>query len=282
MTLDARKRALLCESALNRKVLEVELGQWHVRTARWETRASTAQKSLELSQPHRPRFCSAKIFLGAGDCAGLLQFSEVVVNTPLKFGTDGWRAVIAEDFTFANVDRVTQASADYWNANPPPNTRKKIIVGYDRRFLSDQFARRAAEVLTANGFQVVLTSEPTPTPAVSYAVKAQDAAGGVMITASHNPPSFNGFKLKAHFGGSAEPVHVPGDRGAARQESSARDGAELRRPRSLISARHITRLSRNWLISSRSRARRSSSRTMPFSASARVASRNCWPARPAK
>jgi phosphomannomutase len=127
------------------------------------------------------------------------------VNTPLKFGTDGWRAVIAEDFTFANVDRVTQASADYWNANPPPNTRKKIIVGYDRRFLSDQFARRAAEVLTANGFQVVLTSEPTPTPAVSYAVKAQDAAGGVMITASHNPPSFNGFKLKAHFGGSAEP-----------------------------------------------------------------------------
>jgi phosphomannomutase len=127
------------------------------------------------------------------------------VNTPLKFGTDGWRAVIAEDFTFANVDRVTQASADYWNTNPPPNTRKRIIVGYDRRFLSDQFARRAAEVLTANGFQVVLTSAPTPTPAVSYAVKAQDAAGGVMITASHNPPSFNGFKLKAHFGGSAEP-----------------------------------------------------------------------------
>jgi phosphomannomutase len=128
------------------------------------------------------------------------------VNTPLKFGTDGWRAVIAEDFTFANVDRVTQASADYWNANPPPNTQKKIVVGYDRRFLSDQFARRSAEVLAANGFEVVLTSESTPTPAVSYAVKAQNAAGGVMITASHNPPSFNGFKLKAHFGGSAEPV----------------------------------------------------------------------------
>ena len=127
------------------------------------------------------------------------------MNTPLKFGTDGWRAVIAEDFTFANVDRVTQASADYWNANPPPNTKKKIIVGYDRRFLSDQFARRSAEVLSANGFEVVLTSAPTPTPAVSYAVKAQNAAGGVMITASHNPPSFNGFKLKADFGGSAEP-----------------------------------------------------------------------------
>lgn len=128
------------------------------------------------------------------------------MNTPLKFGTDGWRAVIAEDFTFANVDRVTQASADYWNANPPPNTEKKIIIGYDRRFLSDQFARRSAEVLAANGYDVVLTSAPTPTPAVSYAVKAQNAAGGVMITASHNPPSFNGFKLKADFGGSAESV----------------------------------------------------------------------------
>ena len=127
------------------------------------------------------------------------------MNTPLKFGTDGWRAVIAEDFTFANVERVTQAAADYWTANPPPNTRRKIIVGYDRRFLSEQFARRSAEVLAGNGFQVVLTSEPSPTPAVSYAVKALSAVGGVMITASHNPPSFNGFKLKADFGGSAEP-----------------------------------------------------------------------------
>jgi phosphomannomutase len=128
------------------------------------------------------------------------------VNTPLKFGTDGWRAIIAEDFTFANVERVTQASADYWNGAPPPGTVKKIIVGYDRRFLSDQFARRSAEILASNGFEVVLTSQPTPTPAVSYAVKAQKAAGGVMITASHNPASFNGFKLKAYFGGSAEPA----------------------------------------------------------------------------
>lgn len=128
------------------------------------------------------------------------------MNTPLKFGTDGWRAVIAEDFTFANVERVTQAAADYWNNAPPPGTQKKVIVGYDRRFLSDHFARRSAEVLLGNGFSVVLTSEPTPTPAVSYAVKAENSAGGVMITASHNPPSFNGFKLKAAFGGSAEPA----------------------------------------------------------------------------
>ena len=124
----------------------------------------------------------------------------------IKFGTDGWRAVIAEDFTFHNVERVAQATADYWKANPLPNTEREVIVGYDRRFLSDQFARRSAEILSANGFRVILTSQPTPTPAVSYAVKARRAVGGVMITASHNPPAFNGFKLKAHFGGSAEPV----------------------------------------------------------------------------
>ncbi|MEO7298470.1 MAG: phosphoglucomutase/phosphomannomutase family protein [Verrucomicrobiota bacterium] len=124
----------------------------------------------------------------------------------IKFGTDGWRAVIAEDFTFANLDRVAQAAADYWNANPIDGTEKKVVVGYDRRFLSDQFARRVAEVLAGNGFQVTLTSEPTPTPAISLAVKAIRAIGGVMITASHNPPSFNGFKLKAHYGGSADPA----------------------------------------------------------------------------
>jgi phosphomannomutase len=122
----------------------------------------------------------------------------------IKFGTDGWRAVIAEDFTFANVARVSQAAADYWSANPVAGTKKKVIIGYDRRFLSDQFAQRAAEVFAGNGFQVVLTPEPTPTPSVSFAVKHQHAVGGVMITASHNPPAFNGFKLKSYYGGSAD------------------------------------------------------------------------------
>jgi len=122
----------------------------------------------------------------------------------IKFGTDGWRAVIAEEFTFANLERVAQASADYWNAEAAGGTDKKIIIGYDRRFLSDQFARRASEVAAANGFEVLLTNAPTPTPAVSFAVKQNNACGGIMITASHNPPSFNGFKLKAHYGGSAD------------------------------------------------------------------------------
>lgn len=123
----------------------------------------------------------------------------------IKFGTDGWRAVIAEDFTFANVERVAQATADFWKTNPIAGTEMKAIVGYDRRFLSNEFALRTAEILAGNGFQVTLTSEPTPTPAVSYMVKKERAIGGVMITASHNPPSFNGFKLKAHYGGSADP-----------------------------------------------------------------------------
>src|SRR6185295_1053987 len=100
----------------------------------------------------------------------------------IKFGTDGWRAVIAEDFTFANLERVAQATADYWSANSVEGTSNRAVVGYDRRFLSDQFARTTAEILAGNGFRVTLTSEPTPTPAVSLAVKAQKAIGGVMIT----------------------------------------------------------------------------------------------------
>jgi len=122
----------------------------------------------------------------------------------IKFGTDGWRAVIAENFTFSNVERVSQAVADYWSANPVSGTEKKVVVGYDRRFLSNEFGQRAAEVLAGNDFKVILTPDPTPTPSVSFAVKQHNAVGGIMITASHNPPIFNGFKLKAHYGGSAD------------------------------------------------------------------------------
>jgi phosphomannomutase len=129
----------------------------------------------------------------------------------LKFGTDGWRAVIAEDFTFANVARVAQAAADYWkyeSQNPKSavaGRELKVIVGFDRRFFSDRFARTTAEILAGNGFRVVFTPVPSPTPSVSFAVKALSAIGGVMITASHNPPIFNGFKLKSYYGGSSDP-----------------------------------------------------------------------------
>ena len=129
----------------------------------------------------------------------------------IKFGTDGWRAVIAEDFTFANVARVAQAAAEYWKSavrDPKSGVfgrELKVVVGFDRRFFSDGFARSAAEILAGNGFQVVLTPTPTPTPSVSFAVQAQRAVGGVMMTASHNPPIFNGFKLKSFYGGSSDP-----------------------------------------------------------------------------
>src|ERR1051325_4662295 len=123
----------------------------------------------------------------------------------IKFGTDGWRAVIAEDFTFANVARVAQAAADHWKSTPVAGAEKKIVVGFDRRFFSDRFAHTTAEVFAGNGFEVVLTPEPTPTPSVSFAVKQLRAIGGVMITASHNPPIFNGFKLKSYHGGPSSP-----------------------------------------------------------------------------
>jgi phosphomannomutase len=129
----------------------------------------------------------------------------------IKFGTDGWRGVIGEDFTFANVALVAQAAADYWKsevARPKSQVfgrERKVVVGFDRRFFSDGFARTAVEILAGNGFQVVLTSTPTPTPSVSFAVKARRMVGGVMMTGSHNPPIFNGFKLKSFYGGSSDP-----------------------------------------------------------------------------
>lgn len=119
----------------------------------------------------------------------------------IKFGTDGWRAVIGEDFTFANVARVAQAAADYWSANLVSGTELKVVIGYDRRFFSDRFAQTTAEVFAGNDYQVILTPVPTPTPSVSFAVKDEGAVGGVMMTASHNPPIFNGFKLKSDYGG---------------------------------------------------------------------------------
>jgi phosphomannomutase len=129
----------------------------------------------------------------------------------IKFGTDGWRAVIAQDFTFENVARVAQATAQFWKAeiqNPKSDVfrrQPKVVIGYDRRFFSDRFARITAGVFAGNGYEVLLTPEPTPTPCVSFAVRNLGAVGGVMITASHNPPIFNGFKLKSHFGGSSGP-----------------------------------------------------------------------------
>src|SRR5207249_2170064 len=123
-------------------------------------------------------------------------------KTPIKFGTDGWRGVIAEDFTFENVRRVAQATADYWNSRSLP---KAAIVGYDNRFLSEVYAKLTCEVLAANGIKALYPDEAVPTPSVTFAVRDRKLAGAVMITASHNPPQFNGYKLKAEYAGPADP-----------------------------------------------------------------------------
>jgi phosphomannomutase len=122
----------------------------------------------------------------------------------IKFGTDGWRGIIADDFTFDNVRRVAGAIASY--VLKYEEAQHGVIVGYDARFASPRAAQIAAEVISVAGIPVKLADDYTPTPAVSYAVKHQGAAGGVMVTSSHNPWNWNGVKFKAKFGGSATPA----------------------------------------------------------------------------
>jgi len=122
----------------------------------------------------------------------------------IHFGTDGWRAVISDTFTFENVRLVAQAIADYvWEST----TRQtpEVVIGFDTRFLSDRYAVEVARVMAGNNIVAHLTRSDTPTPVVSYAVMNMQCELGVMITASHNPPRYNGIKLKANFGGSALP-----------------------------------------------------------------------------
>ena len=123
----------------------------------------------------------------------------------IKFGTDGWRAVISDTFTFENVRIVAQANRGLCSRAERHTERPEVVVGFDTRFLSDRYAREVARVMAGNGVVAHLTRADAPTPAVSYAVVEKKAVAGVMITASHNPPRYNGLKLKAPFGGSALP-----------------------------------------------------------------------------
>src|SRR6266699_45438 len=125
-------------------------------------------------------------------------------DRPIKFGTDGWRGIIADDFTYDNVRRVAGAIASYVLKHEDPT--HGVIVGYDTRFASQRVARVASEVLVGAGIPVKLAGDYSPTPAISLAVKASGAAGGVVITSSHNPWNWNGVKFKAKFGGSATPA----------------------------------------------------------------------------
>jgi phosphomannomutase len=127
-------------------------------------------------------------------------------HSQIKFGTDGWRGVIADDFTFANVRTAAAAIAAYIHAHEDP--RKGICIAYDTRFGSKAFARACAEVVAATGIPVQLANAVTPTPALSFGVRERGAAGGIMITSSHNPAQWNGVKYKGWYGGSGKPSMI--------------------------------------------------------------------------
>ena len=127
------------------------------------------------------------------------------MSPPIRFGTDGWRALVAEEFTFPNVRAVTQAVAEYLRVHPDRSRASTVLVGYDTRPLGDRFAESVAEVFAGNGFQVLLTRTPMPTPAISFAIRELKTQGGIVVTASHNPFTYNGIKFKPSYAGPAEP-----------------------------------------------------------------------------
>ena len=126
---------------------------------------------------------------------------------PIKFGTDGWRGVIAADFTFDRVAKVAPLAARVLAENYGNTTKNErlVIVGYDRRFMAEEFAKIAAETISTAGFDVLLADTYAPTPAFSWAAKSKNALGAIVMTASHNPAYYLGLKVKGPFGGSVAP-----------------------------------------------------------------------------
>src|ERR1041384_6040144 len=123
----------------------------------------------------------------------------------IKFGTSGWRGLIARDFTFDNVRLATQGIADYLNSHPAPNGSRQVIMGYDTRFLGREFSLAAAEVLAASGPTPLLCNRDTPTPVISFTIRARKAIGGINMTASHNPAEYQGLKFSTSNGAPAQP-----------------------------------------------------------------------------
>ena len=123
----------------------------------------------------------------------------------IKFGTSGWRGIIADTFTFENVERAARAVALYLKDNPPPKAKCVMIVGHDTRFLSREFATRCAEIVASYGFKLFLTDRDAPTPVISHAIRLHKASGGINITASHNPPEWNGLKFNEANGAPCSP-----------------------------------------------------------------------------
>ena len=138
----------------------------------------------------------------------------------IKFGTSGWRAVIADEFTFVAVRRVTQAIANWLKSHAPASL---VIVGYDTRFMAETFATESAHLLAANGFTTLLCEGATPTPAIAYGVRSRQASGAINFTASHNPPEYCGMKFSTADGGPALPEVTD----AIERELSGLDGLRI-------------------------------------------------------
>lgn len=148
-----------------------------------------------------------------------------MTDSPIKFGTDGWRAIIADDFTFDNVRACAQATASYVRESGLAD--RGVVVGYDTRFASDRFAAAVAEVLAANNVPVYLCDRPAPTPVVGYSILAREAAGSAVITASHNPAAYSGFKVRTEYGGAAPPPILDRIERYAREQSGTVDHMPL-------------------------------------------------------
>jgi len=128
----------------------------------------------------------------------------------IRFGTSGWRGIISDSFTFANVELAAHAIAQYLNENPPAGAQKLVIIGHDTRFLGREFATRCAEIIAGYGFGAWLTDRDAPTPVIAHAIRTHHASGGINITASHNPPEWNGLKFNEANGAPSSPETAKG------------------------------------------------------------------------
>lgn len=133
------------------------------------------------------------------------MYGKFPLHPPIRFGTDGWRGIIADDFTFERLTAIAPIAADVLHETFGASGSNTIIVGYDRRFMSADFAKCTAEAVAKIGFDVLIANDFAPTPAFSWAAYERKALGALVITASHNPANYSGLKIKGAFGGSVSP-----------------------------------------------------------------------------
>lgn len=143
----------------------------------------------------------------------------------IRFGTSGWRGIISDSFTFANVELAAHAIAQYLNENPPAGAQKLVVIGHDTRFLGREFATRCAEIIAGYGFEAWLTDRDAPTPVIAHAIRTHHASGGINITASHNPPEWNGLKFNEANGAPSSPETAKGIEKKAEEPGNVQRGA---------------------------------------------------------